>query len=75
MTDTDRMFEKLNTIENKVSAIAEHGCAHAWQHKAHEDRLLKLEGTQAEMRGKAAATGGIVGILSGAFFSWLGKNL
>ncbi len=75
MTSEDRIFEKLDAIEAKISAIAEHGCSHAWQHRAHEERLLKLEGTQAEMRGKAAVSGGIVAIAASAFFSWIGRQL
>lgn len=75
MTDTDRIFAKLDALDAKLSDMVKNGCAQAWQHRAHEERLLKIEGTQAEMRGKAAAAGGLVAIVASAVFQWLGRRL
>ena len=73
--EEDRLFAELAEIHKTVSDIAVNGCAHAWQHKEHADRLLKIEGQQAEMRGKAAAAGGLVAIAASAFFAWIGRQL
>ena len=75
MTDIDRIFAKLDAIEKSVMEMTKNGCAQSWQHRAHEDRLLKLENTQAEMRGKAVAAGSLVALIASAVFQWLGRRL
>ena len=75
-TDTERtILAEIISLRAEVNKWATNGCAHGWQHKDHGDRLLKLEATSNEVRGKAIASGGLIAIIASAFFAWLGRNV
>ena len=66
---------ELASLRRDVGEIANKGCAQAWQHKTHEERLHKVEESVAEYRGKLAVIAGSASLVGGAMCAWVTKKL
>jgi len=90
MTEIARMInDRLERIESNQTAISgqiqnlsQHGCAKAESYKRIESqqetifsRLLQVELSQAEGRGRLAIGAAIAGALLATAFAWIGRHL
>ena len=77
-----QLDERQQRIEQKLDHLSQTGCAKAESHDRIEsnqetifERLLKVELSQAEGRGRMAIAAAVAGALLATAFAWIGKHL
>jgi hypothetical protein len=77
-----QLDERQQRIEQKIDHMSANGCSKADGYRRIEDaqgtifgRLLQVELSQAEGRGRTAIAAAIAGALLATAFAWIGKHL
>lgn len=65
----------IAALRHEVMKIVRDGCALAGDHRTHNERILSLERSHAELKGKTVLAGSAIAILASAAFAWIGRKI